>query len=52
MEGPALRGGNLDHDAFEQRAKAGMRSGARLDMAGVGEEDEATGDALGAFQER
>lgn len=29
-----------------------MWPGARLDMAGVGEDDEAAGDALGAFQQR
>ncbi|WP_419203948.1 hypothetical protein [Bordetella trematum] len=47
-----MRGGDLNDDAFEQRAKAGMWPGARLDMTGVGEDDEAAGDALGAFQQR
>lgn len=45
MESPALRGSDLDDDAFKQQAKAGTLPGAYLNMAGVGEDDEAAGDS-------
>ena len=52
MESTVVGRRDLDDDAFKQRAQARMRPRVRLDMPGIGEDEETAGDALSAFEQR